>query len=143
MRRTREQVKAELLAEAEVMIDELLKWGEEASKPTLTELEEVLLRIRKRLSQRVGEVMLGEQEAVHPVPGPKCPTCQQEMHYKGMKTVQVESRLGTLELERSYHYCERCARGLFPPGSPTQVMGQALERGGGEGCGVVEWVSGV
>ena len=116
MRCTGDQIKAELLVEAEVAIDELLDWGEEVPVPTLTEIEEAVLKLRKRLGRRMAEVVLREQEARRPVPGPICPTCGQEMRYKGMKEVTVESRLGPLRLERAYHYCHRCRRGLFPPG---------------------------
>ena len=127
MKHSRDHVKAELLAEAEVMIDELLEWDENTPTPTLTQLEDVLLKLRQRLSERMAEVVLREQEATRPVPGPICPTCHQEMDYKGMKEVSVEGRLGLLRLERSYYYCNRCKSGLFPPGSPTGAAGEALE----------------
>ena len=127
MKYNRDQVKAELLAEAEAVIDELLEWDENTRTPTLSQLEDVLLKLRQRLSQRMAEVVLKEQEAARPVPGPLCPTCHQEMSYKGMKEVTVEGRLGPLRLERSYHYCNRCKSGLFPPGSPIGAAGEALE----------------
>lgn len=127
MRHNRDQVKAELLAEAEAVIDELLEWDEHTPTPTLTQAEDVVLTLRQRLSQRMAEVVLREQEATHPVPGPLCPTCHQEMGYKGMKEVTVESRLGLLRLERSYHYCGRCQSGLFPPQSTTAAAREALE----------------
>ena len=116
MKCTREQMKAELLTEAEVVIDELLDWHENGQEPTLTQLEEVILKLRKQLSQRMAEVVLRDQEATQPVMLPLCPTCGQKMHYKGMKGVTVESRLAPLQLERGYYYCHRCRSGLFPPG---------------------------
>ena len=116
MKCTRERMRAELQAEAADAIDELLDWSEDVAAPTLTELEERMLKLRKRLGRRVAEIVLREQEATRPVPGPNCATCGQEMRYKGMKEVTVESRLGPLRLERAYHYCHRCQRGLFPPG---------------------------
>lgn len=127
MTHRREQMKMELLTEAEEAIDELLDWQEQESAPTLTQIEEVILKLRKRWGQRMAEVVLQEQEARRPVPGPLCATCQQEMRYKGMKDNGVESRLGMLELERGYYYCESCRSGLFPPGSAIRVVGQALE----------------
>lgn len=121
MRCTRDEMKAELLAEAELVMDELVNWGEREPAPTLMELEEGVLKLRKRLGRRMAEIVLREQEATRPVPGPRCPTCGQEMRYKGMKELTVESRLGPLRLERAYHYCHRCRSSLFPPGSTTQV----------------------
>ena len=116
MRCTCDLMKAELLAEAEAAIDELLEWREDVPAPTLTDLEEAVLRLRKRLDRRMAEIVLREQEATRPVPGPKCSTCGEEMRYKGMKEVTVESRLGPLRLERAYHYCHHCKSDLFPPG---------------------------
>jgi hypothetical protein len=123
----REQMKKELLQAAEVAIDELLDWQEQETAPTLTQIEEVILKLRKQWGQRMAEVVLGEQEARRPVPGPECAMCQREMRYKGQKENGVESRLGILELERGYYYCEGCRSGLFPPGSAVGVVGKALE----------------
>jgi hypothetical protein len=115
MRGTREQMKAALLAEAEVAIEELLDQVE-GEEPTLAELEDIVLRLRKRLGQRMGSVVIEGQEATRPVVRPRCPSCGERMHYKGMKLVTAESRLGGLGLKRAYYYCDRCESGLFPPG---------------------------
>lgn len=127
MKRTHDELRAELLAEAEEVIDELLEWHEGTGTPTLTEIEDVILKLRKRLGMRMASIVIGDQGAVHPVPGPSCPTCEQEMRYKDMKTVTVEGRLGMTELERAYYYCDRCRSGLFPPGSATELESEACE----------------
>ncbi len=84
MKRSSEELKAELMAEAEAAIDELLEWHEDTAAPTLTQIEKVVLKLRKRLGERMAEVVVEDQEAVHPVPGPACKTYGREMHYKGM-----------------------------------------------------------
>lgn len=127
MKRTREELRAELLAEAEVVIDELLDWYEGTDAPTLTQVEDVVLKLRKRMGEQMTGAVLTGQEAVHPVPGPACPECGEEMHYKGMKEVVVANRAGEVRLERAYYYCDRCRRGLFPPRSPAGIARQALE----------------
>jgi hypothetical protein len=114
--KTREQRKAEFLREAEMLFDELLDWEEGTRAPTLTEIEEVILTIRERMGRKMASGILEDQEARTPVPGPTCPHCEREMRYKGEKGTGIESRLGVLELERGYYYCETCRQGLFPPG---------------------------
>ena len=119
VRRTRDQMKAELLCEAEGVIDELLDWNDQVLAPTLTQLEEVVLELRERLGQRMSEVVLSKEEATQPAVKPACSVCGEEGAYKGRKKVVVESRLGALELERGYYYCPHCQRGFFPPGRAT------------------------
>jgi hypothetical protein len=127
MKRTRAELKTELLTQAEALIDELLEWTADTPTPTLTQIEDVILRLRKRMSEQMAMAVIGAQEAVRPVPGPRCRTCEREMHYKDMKDNTVESRVGSLPLARGYYYCEPCQAGLFPPGSPTGTVGQTLE----------------
>ena len=73
--KTRAEMKAELLAQAEVVIDELLDWNESAPQPTLTQIEAVILKLRKQLSEHMALSVIANQEAAQPVPGPSCPEC--------------------------------------------------------------------
>ena len=127
MKDKREEMKAALMAEAEEAIDELLNWHETTEAPTLTQIEDIVLKLRKRMSERMAESVIEDQEAVRPVPGPSCPSCGREMHNKGMKEVRVTGRAGETDLLRAYYYCNRCRRGLFPPGSATEAESEALE----------------
>ncbi|BCX02129.1 MAG: hypothetical protein KatS3mg053_4035 [Candidatus Roseilinea sp.] len=134
----RGEMKAVLMREAEAVIDELLDWNEQAGQPTLTQIEEVILKLRKRMSEAMAVTVIEAQEASRPVPGPVCPQCGREMHSKGRKRNTVESRVGSLPVQRGYYYCEACRVGLFPPRSAAGGVGQALERTGGQAGGVAE-----
>jgi hypothetical protein len=116
MKRTREQIKAELMKKAEEGIDRLLEWEEQAAKPTLTQVEQQVLTTRKVLSEAMLEgVMAGQEmrQAAEPVRGPQC---GQPTENKGLQTKEVETRAGTLRLRRQYHYCAHCQVGFFPLG---------------------------
>jgi uncharacterized protein with PIN domain len=91
-------------------------WDDERAAPTLRDVEQVVLKLRKRFGERVAEAMLERQEQRRSVPGPRCPECGAEMQYKGQKESGVESQVGALEIERGHYYCAQCRRGLFPPG---------------------------
>jgi len=114
-RRSREELKAALLAEAETLIDKAFDWDDETEAPTLGEIEQVVLKLRKRFGERMAEAMIGRQEERWPVPGPSCPECGAEMQYKGQKESDIESQVGALGIERGHYYCAQCRRGLFPP----------------------------
>lgn len=122
-RKSREEVKAELLAFAEKRIEEVLQYGEEAKQPTFSEIEGTVLRIRDELGVKLAEAVVAAQEKGQVVPGPRCAQCGQEMGYKDRQGLQVTSWLGEIRIERGYYHCAACKRGLFPPGRATEIVG--------------------
>ena len=115
MRRPRAELKAGLMQQAEQAVEELLDWTESTSAPTLTEIEDKVLKLRKRMSEAMAQVVIEAQATVQPERRPVCPNCQSRMHFKAKKGTSVESRAGRLKLKRGYYYCEHCRRGIFPP----------------------------
>jgi uncharacterized protein with PIN domain len=115
LKRKRTEVKAELLQKAELLIDELLDWNDQTKAPDLTQIEEMVLKLRKQLGEQMALAVIEAQDTQRPSPGPRCPTCQREMQYKDVKANTVDSRVGTLPLARGYYYCQTCRTGLFPP----------------------------
>jgi len=69
MKRTRAEAKADLTKLADEVIDELLDWTEDTATPTLTQIEDMVLKLRQRLSERMAQAVIETQEAVRPVPG--------------------------------------------------------------------------
>jgi uncharacterized protein with PIN domain len=116
MKPSRAERKAALLHQAEQMVDDLLNWEDEHQRPNLTEIEDIVLALRKRIGEQMAQSVVDHQAARSPVPGPACPTCGREMHAKSRKRRRIESRAGSVPLERSYFYCDHCRRGSFPPG---------------------------
>ena len=113
---TRAEIRAKLLAEAEQAIEDLLDWTDQTPRPNLTQIENAVLKLRKQMGEQAAQAVIEAQAAQRPVPGPLCPTCQREMHYKDTKAETVESRVGHLRLVRGYYYCEHCQQSVFPPG---------------------------
>ncbi|MBO9337362.1 MAG: hypothetical protein J7464_01445 [Chloroflexus sp.] len=116
MKRTREQKRAALLAQVGALIDEFLDWEEGAERPNLTEIEDAVLKVRERFGRVLAESAIEEQEAQQPAEAPMCPSCGKRLRYKGWKGLDIESRLGLIEVERGYYSCACCHSGFFPPG---------------------------
>lgn len=127
MKKSTKDLKAEFLAEAEGLFDELIKWDENTPEITLTQLEEVVLKMRKRLGEQMAQAVVERQESRQPAEKQICPECGGGMIDKGQKGNRVESMLGGIELKRSYYYCPKCKQGSFPPGSANEDLGEALE----------------
>ncbi len=109
-------LEAALKAQADRLIRQFVEALEENPAPTLAEIEEAALRFRQHLGQAAAELALQHQAEAPTVPGPACPQCGREMHWKDRKGKTLLAQVGELHLERGYYYCSRCRRGLFPPG---------------------------
>ncbi|MCL6431417.1 MAG: hypothetical protein K6V36_11265 [Anaerolineae bacterium] len=116
MKRSRAELRAEILANFEVQLDSFLDWAEANHAPTLVEIEQAVLRCRREIGRAMAAAVVNAQDTVQLAPGPKCPDCGQEMHIKGRKRKYVETHVGGIETKRCYYYCPRCRRGFFPPG---------------------------
>jgi DNA repair exonuclease SbcCD ATPase subunit len=116
MKLTREQKKAKMMARLDKAVEELLDWEEKNERPNLTQIEDIVLKLRKEVGEEMADEILGEIGGKTPVPGPACPKCGKEMRYKGQREKHIESRAGEMEYERGYYACPDCDKGLFPPG---------------------------
>jgi hypothetical protein len=85
-----EQARAEILqtAEAEMaaLLEEAAEWQETHPNATWDELELEVLQLRQRFGQQLAQVLAKHRTERQPVPGPQCPECGEEMHYKGRKS---------------------------------------------------------
>ena len=127
MKKSQEELKAEFMAEAETLFDELMKWDEENPEPDLTQIEDVVLELRKRFGERMAKAVVNRQEKRQPAEKIYCPECKGDLVAKGEKNNEVETRVGLMQIERGYFYCPKCKQGIFPPGSAVEDVGETLE----------------
>lgn len=139
MKREAEELKRELMAQAEASIERLIEWEESHERPTLAAIERIVLEVGKEWEGKIAHAMIGRQEEVCPVPGPACTQCGREMRYKDSQPRQVTSLVGELRIERSYYHCTGCKTGIFPPGQAVGSVGQALVGGDSQTGGLAEW----
>ena len=126
MKQTRSQKETKLREAAEEIIEGFLSWDEKNPAPKLTEMEDIILELRRRMGEAMLEVGLEGQEAREPFESPRCPECGRKMRQKGKKGKGVESRVGSIEVERVYYHCA-CGSGIFPPGPAVGVGGRGVE----------------
>jgi hypothetical protein len=118
-RTTRAELETALEAEARQAIQELLDWHEAHEAPTLAQIEEMVLKLRQRLGERMAQAVVAAQTARRPTQKPRCQQCGRVMRFKDELATAVESRAGVIRVERGYYYCRHCHAGLFPPRSAT------------------------
>ena len=70
MSSVRERRKVRLLEQAESLIDELLDWNDSTAEPNLTQIEEVVLELRKRFSEEMAREVIEAQETKQPAVAP-------------------------------------------------------------------------
>ena len=114
----KERLRQAFLAKAAAVFEAAIERGT-GTELTLSQMEETVEALKFELSSLLVESMLKMQGEGIRGPGPKCAGCGGEMYSKGKKRRQVLTSQGEIELERSYHYCDRCRSGIFPPGSTT------------------------
>lgn len=117
----REQMMKEELAlaveEATAAIaGEMAEWNARHQQATFDELEQQVLKARKRFGEQLMRAVLEKRAEVRVVPGPACRECGTEMRYKGQKERQVMSSIGETPVKRGHYYCSVCKRSVFPPG---------------------------
>lgn len=116
MKLSRAELKAKLMAELEMKVDELLDWNDQNQKPTLTQIEDAVLKMRKQVGERAANALVANQRSSSASERPTCPTCGQAMQNKGYRENHIESRAGSVSTKRIYYYCPDCQSGTFPPG---------------------------
>lgn len=111
MSHKKDELKAKLLAEAEVAIEKMLSDARMSERMTLTEIEDVIGELEGDFRQRVLWEIIGEQ-AEQPT---ACPDCGGKLRNKGKHSKRLVTLRGETDLERHYYQCKACGKGIFPP----------------------------
>jgi hypothetical protein len=115
MRSDRQALKERLLAKYEQQLDDVLARLDEDTPLDLDEIETMALKTRAEVGQELAQA-LAETQTAAALEHPSCPDCQQAMVYKGQKRKVIRTLSGEITIQRPYYYCNRCRKGLFPPG---------------------------
>ena len=110
----KEELKADLLAEAETAISRMLGERGKKEQVTITDIERLARSVGQAVMQQVSQRLIEEES--QPEERKECPTCGQRMRTKGKKGRDVILDTGDVRVERDYYYCEHCRKGIFPPG---------------------------
>jgi hypothetical protein len=113
----KERLRGQFMAKAEQIFEQAMAQGSEAEL-NLSQIEEVVGELKFELTSLLVESLVEVVAKRQHGPGPACPGCGQELHYKGVKRRELVTTQGEIELSRGYYYCEGCHQGFFPPG-PT------------------------
>ena len=109
-RRSRVEMREELISRAEELIDALFDWQETAPQPTLEQIEDIVLTTRQQVGLQMATLLLEEREAAAAESTPRCPNCDQPMIYTDRRDQNVETRLGAIEIKIGRYLCPACGK---------------------------------
>ncbi len=112
----RVNLRANMMEEMEVLLDEYLDWYESETEVKFRDIEGAVLQIRQKMGARLAEAVV-EVERNKSESRQICPDCGQVMRNKGVKGKTIVSMIGEVKTNRGYYYCPHCQSGHFPPGS--------------------------
>jgi hypothetical protein len=115
MPQSKAALKAQMMKEAEALIDQMLADKRPADKIMLKEIEQAAIQVGQGMQATVARELVKDSQTENSEV-PECPGCGQSMRLKGHRKRRVESEAGLVEMERAYYYCASCRRGIFPPG---------------------------
>ena len=108
------ELRAQLLAQAEVAIDAMLSQPEVHAQMNLSSMEAVVGELGERFEQAVLQSLVNQSQGQSNGQG-LCPDCGGPLASKGKRAKKVETVRGEIEVERDYYLCTDCGQGYFPP----------------------------
>jgi uncharacterized protein with PIN domain len=103
------------MEEVKKLFDQVMEWEENAIEPSLIEIENRVLELRKKLGEKLMKTEMNEEENCQSSKKRVCFVCGGELESKGSKEKRIETQLGSIKLKRKYNCCPNCRKGFFPP----------------------------
>jgi hypothetical protein len=125
-RKSREELKAELMVYFEQKADELLDWQEKQGATDLWTIEELVEQAGRAMQGKLVESLVEGQQRGLSV-SEMCPTCGRRLEYWGERRRGVETSVGPINLNRPYYYCRHCQVGFFPSGRRIEAEPPSVE----------------
>lgn len=111
----RMELKARVLAKAEVVIDEVLASRRPPGEVKLADIEQSALRVGQQMAHALTAELVAESGAAVSA-WPNCSRCGRRMRVTGQRRRVVVVETGEVTVERAYYHCAACQTGVFPPG---------------------------
>ena len=83
---TQGDLKTQLMAGIEAEVDALVEWNRVKTDMKLTDIEDVLLPMRQRISEKMAQLIVEQQEEKRAAAIPENRTSGKRLHPKGKKT---------------------------------------------------------
>ena len=92
---TRAQQKEQLLAEAERLIEQMLAWTEQTERPNLTQIETIVLELRRQLARAWPRMRLRHKPQLNRLSRPRVRTVATRCSPKGVKRKRSSRKWAT------------------------------------------------
>ncbi len=125
MSMSHEEMKAQIVAETQARIEQLVDEIGQMEEVTLSDIERLVSATTQEVQAELTERLIERQANETREEDRNCPRCGARMRNKGPKERHLVTVTGTVKLKREYYYCETCRAGVFPPG---QALGPQRDR---------------
>jgi DNA-directed RNA polymerase subunit RPC12/RpoP len=120
--------KAEFMAAAAQMYEQLETWYEAHPDASFGEIEAEARRRRRELMGSALATLINGRDSGYQAQRPTCAACGQAMEFEGYRRWGVSGLEGDTTLRRAYYVCPRCnGQTLFPPRPQATVAQRPLE----------------
>jgi hypothetical protein len=120
--------KAEFMAAAAQMYEQLEAWYELHPEASFGEIEAEARQRRRELMGSVLATLINGRDTGYQAVHPRCEACGQAMEFEGYRRWGVSGLEGDTALRRAYYVCPTCeGQTVFPPRPETEAARGSLE----------------